>query len=298
MARNLPPPLALRSFEAAARHLSFTRAADELHVTPAAISQQVKVLEEHLGVRLFVRLTRKLLLTEEGKALMAVVGDAFDRIAETVERFGMGDNVGAIVVSLPSYFASQWLSPRLTRFWRQHPNIDLRLHLSNEPVNFKQSDVDLAVNWGQGDWPGTTSELLMRMNLTPVCSPKLLEGAHPLDTPSDLRHFTLLHETNYDGWTQWLAAVGVHDVDPRVGSTIDDPNVVLHAAIEGQGVALGGDALLVADLATGQLVRPFELSVETGFSYYILYPTGARQRPKVKPFCDWLRAEARAPYSA
>jgi len=291
MARDLPPLNALRFFEAAARHLSFTRAAEELHVTQAAISHQMKALETHLGVRLFRRLPRRLLLTEEGQRLLPVVHDAFDRIAHTARRLAKEGESGPLIVMLRPYFAARWLSPRLSQFWERHPDIDLRLHHSIDPVvDFERERVDMAVRWGRGEWPGVEVELLLPVRVTPVCSPKLLRGPHPLRRPADLRHHTLLHEESYDLWAKWLAAAGVHDLEAR-GPIIDDTNVRTQAAIDGQGVTFGALSLLADDLATGRLVAPFPLTLDD-LAYYIVYPPGALARPKVKVFRDWLLEEA------
>ena len=292
MRRRLPSPIALRAFEAAARHMSFTRAGEELGVTQAAISHQVKTLENALNVRLFRRLTRKLALTAEGRSLFAVVGEAFDRIADVTDELVAGGVSGSLEVSLSPYVSAAWLSPRIGRFWRLHPSIDLRLHHSVEQVNFAQSTADLAVLWGRGDWPGLLCDLLLRTSLSPVCSPGLMIE-NPITRPDDLRHHTLLNREKFEGWSDWLAAAGVTGADVRSRATFDDHNVLMQAAIEGQGVALGGIEMLTAELATGRLVQPFELSVETDFAYYIVYPPEALGRPKVKAFREWLLSEAR-----
>ncbi len=294
MTERLPSPVALRAFEAAARHLSFTRAAAELNVTQAAISHQVKALESDLGVRLFNRLTRRLTLTEDGAALHAVVGDAFERIATTVARLRTPDSGGTLTVAFGPYIAAGWLAPRIGRFWRRYPDIQLRLHHTSEPVDFARSNVDLAVEWGgDGDWPGLNADLLLRVRATPVCSPVLLEGPHPLRRPGDLKHHTLLHDTGYQGWPLWLAAAGVTDIDELAGPIIDDHNVVLHAAMDGQGVALGEASFVAQDVAAGRLVRPFELAIEIDAAYYVVCPPDALERPKVRAFRDWLLEEAR-----
>jgi LysR family glycine cleavage system transcriptional activator len=296
MARRLPPLNALRAFEAAARHLSFTRAAGELNVTQAAISHQVKALESGLGVRLFLRLTRRLALTEDGAALFAAVGDAFERITTTADRLRAGGGTGRLTVSLGSYFSAAWLSPRIGRFWRRYPNIQLHLHHTMESADFRQSEIDLAVDWGWGgaQWPGLEAELFMRVRATPVCSPRLLDGPHPLRRPSDLRHHTLLHEADHMAWEQWLTAAGATDVDAETGPMIDDHNVLVHAAMEGQGVALAQASFIAGDIAAGRLARPFALAVDIDAAYYIVRPPGALDRPKVRAFRDWLVEEAAA----
>lgn len=294
MARRLPPLNALRAFEAGARHLSFTRASDELHVTQAAVSHQVKALEEYLGVALFRRLTRRLVLTEAGRALLPVVGDAFDRIADTAERLQGDDEERGLTVSLTPSFGARWLGQRLGRFWARHPDIDLKLHHSSRLADFRRDEVDMAVRWGCGDWSGLEAEFLMRAGFTPVCSPALLEGPHPLQQPADLAHHTLLHEEDYEDWAQWLLVAKVEGVDARRGPVIDDPSTLDRATLEGQGVALGRTALIREHLAAGRLVRPFSLDLETDYAYYLVYPQQALVRPKVKAFRDFILAEAEA----
>ena len=294
MTQRLPSPIALRAFEAAARHLSFTRAAAELSVTQAAISHQVKALETDLGVRLFNRLTRRLTLTEEGATLFSVVGDAFGRITVTVDELRAADSGGTLTVALGPALAVGWLASRIGRFWQRYPEIQLHLHHTSEPVDFARSNIDLAVDWGgDGDWPGLNADLLLRVRATPVCSPAMLDGAHPLRRPGDLKHHTLLHDAGYQGWPLWLAAAGADDVDPLAGPVFDDHNVVLHAAMEGQGVALGGVSFVTQDVAAGRLARPFELAIEIDAAYYIVCPPAALDRRKVRNFRDWLLEEAR-----
>ncbi len=294
MARNLPSPVALRAFEAAARHLSFTRAAKELFVTQSAVSHQVKTLEEDLGSRLFLRLTRQLRLTEDGESLLSVLRDSFDRIEETVGKMRTGSATGPLSVGLTPYFATRWLTRRIGLFSARHPEIEMRLHLSNSPADFDRMDLDLAVAWGRGDWPGLVSELLVPTRIIAVCSPALIENGPPLRELADLRHHTLLQEIDHGFWRDWLAAVGAGAVTPRSSVTMDDPNVVHQAAVEGQGVALGAEALLDDELSQGRLVRPFDRSVEMGGGYCLVHPPNARNRPNVKAFCEWLSAEARA----
>jgi LysR family glycine cleavage system transcriptional activator len=292
MARNLPSPIALRAFEAAARHLSFTRAADDLNVTQAAVSHQIKLLENHLGFPLFTRLTRRLLLTNEGQILYASVYEAFDQIEGAIEKLtsGIGDQV--LTVSLTPYFSSKWLTVRLSQFWALHPNIDLRLHHSLIPGQFDQSEIDLAITWGLEDWPDLDSKQLMVSKVVPVCSPGLVNPDRPLSSLDDLCKHTLLHENDYSLWTLWLERAGVKNVRLKRGSTMDDSNVLLQAAIDGQGVALGSDFLCADDLDAGKLMMPFPLELAIPYSYYIVYKPGALSRPKINAFYHWLLSEA------
>jgi LysR family glycine cleavage system transcriptional activator len=291
MTSRLPPLTALRAFEAAGRHLNFTRAAEELFVTQAAVSHQIKLLEGHLGLALFRRSGRKLVLTEPGRALLPALGEAFGRIAEAVEGLGAAEQASALSVTLRPYFAMKWLAPRLGRFWQACPRIALSLHHSFEAVDFAREDVDLAVLWGRGDWPGVAAEALLGGVLAPVCSPALLAGARPLRGPGDLRHHNLLHEENRDLWTRWLAAAGAPDLVAAHDTIVDDTNVRMEAAADGQGVALGWIPLLAEELAAGRLVRPFEPALE-GYAYYVVTPPGGLARPKVRAFRDWLFDEA------
>ena len=293
MPHRLPPLNALRAFEVAGRYLSFTRAAEELHVTQAAISHQIKTLEDHLGIRLFQRRPRKLLLTEAGQTLLPVLYEAFKQISETIEGLSETIEGNILTVSLRPYFAAKWLTPRLGRFWQQHASIHLRLHHTIQAIDFVREDVDMAVWWGRGDWRNVQSEVLLNAELSPVCSPALLTGVHALYTSADLRYHTLLHEENYFDWSQWLAKAGVHDVDLHHGLIIDDSNVRLQAAIDGQGVALGCFPLISDDIAAGKLVRLFDLSLDE-FAYYIVYPVGALNNTKVKAFRNWLLEEVDA----
>lgn len=295
MRRRLPPLKALRAFEAAARHLSFTRAGAELHVTQAAISHQVKMLEEDLGVRLFRRLTRRLTLTDEGRRLLPVVRESFERIAAATDALREQRGTGTLTVTVMPRFAAKWLAPRLGRFWQQHPGIDLRLHHTIQAEDFSREDVDMAVRWGRGEWSGMRAEFLLGAELTPVCSPKLLRARQPLRTLADLRHHALLYDGGelYNCWVQWLHAAGVHRLlDTLQFSLIDDVHVLIERAIDGDGLALVPVLLLGEELDSGRLIRPFDCVV-TDFAYHIVYPRDALRRPTVRAFRDWLLDEAR-----
>ncbi len=291
MARRLPPLNALRAFEAGARHLSFTKAAEELHVTQAAISHQVKLLEEDLGVTLFRRMTRKLALTEESRALMRVAGEALDAIAEAAERLRGEPGGRTLSLSLTPTFGVQWLAQRLGRFWAAYPDIELRLHHSIHLADFARDEIDAAVRWGGGAWPGVEAVYLMRAGLVPVCSPALCEGPPALNVPDDLRHHTLLHERDYVGWAQWLAVAGAREVEARRGPIIDDSTVLLQAAMDGQGVALASENIIRADLDAGRLVKPFDVDLDRDNAYYLVAPPRAFERPNVQAFRDFLLAE-------
>ncbi|MFI4988631.1 MAG: transcriptional regulator GcvA [Alphaproteobacteria bacterium] len=303
MARRLPPLKALPDFEAAARHLSFTKAAAELHVTHGAVSRQVKALEEALGVKLFRRLNRALRLTDEGQAYVGTVRELLERLAETGERLRAREEKGGLTVSTTYSFTTKWLMPRLMRFRERHPEIDVRLQANDQLVDFAREEVDLVIRYGGGRYAGLAAEQLTTDDYVPVCSPALLGGAHPLRKPADLRHHVLLHEEDAlrqdipgepaaVGWRLWLKAAGVDGVDAGRGPIFSHSSMVLEAAINGEGVALGRTALIGDDLAAGRLVKPFALELKVSLAYYIVYPPRRLERPKVRAFRDWLHEEA------
>lgn len=294
MARRLPPLGALRAFEAAARHLSFTRAGEELHVTQAAVSHQVKALEGWLGLRLFRRRGRQVFLSEAGQAYLADVREAFDQLAAATGRLRQREASGPLTVSTLASLAANWLVPRLGQFRAQHPEIDVRISASDEMVDFGRDDVDMAIRYGTGDWPGLEVLLLMREDVFPVCSPALLDGAVPLDRPADLRHHTLLHDDLQLNWKAWLDAAGVKGIDPERGPGFNLSALVVDAAVDGQGVALARSALVGHHLKAGRLVRPFDFKLPANYAYYIAYPPASRELPKVRAFTDWLIAAAQA----
>ncbi len=294
MARRLPPLNALRAFEAAARHLSFTRAAGELNVTQAAISHQVKALEARLGVTLFRRLNRRLLLTDAGQAYLPDVRDSFDLLAEATERLTARDRAGVLTVSVLPSFAARWLVPRLSAFREAYPDIDVLIAPSNDIIDFARDDVDVAIRYGEGKWPGLRADRMMTEDIFPVCSPKLLEGPRPLNLPDDLRHHTLLHDDMRINWRMWFLAAGVEGIDSTRGPVFTDSGMVIQAAVEGQGVALGRSALAATDLAAGRLVKPFDISLPANFAYYVVSPEATAGRPKIAGFRDWALDTARA----
>jgi LysR family glycine cleavage system transcriptional activator len=292
MVRRLPPLNALRAYEAAARHLSFTKAAQELNVTQAAISHQVKALEERLGVTLFRRMNRALLLTDEGQSYLPAVREAFDTIGAATARLLAHERAGALVVSCMPSFGAAWLVRRLGHFRAAHPDIDVRLDLSVPLADFGREDVDIAIRYGSGDWPGLAVNRLMTEDVVPVCSPEVLAGEHPLDTPGDLRHHTLLHDEGQADWHNWLLAASVEGVDPSRGVTYTDSSMLVQAAVAGQGVALARSALAADDLAAGRLVRAFDIRLPVEYAYYVVHPEAYAERPKVMAFRDWLLTEA------
>ena len=293
MPRRLPPLTSLRAFEAAGRHLSFTRAAEELTVTQAAISHQVKALEEHLDVALFLRLPRQLELTKAGKILLPVVRDAFDRIGASVTKLNKEVASSALTVRLAPSFAAKWLSPRLDDFRRKHPQIDLSLTHSNEAVDFKRQQIDIAITYGQGDWRGVVSDRVLSIDFFPVCSPQFMQGEHPLTNPKNLAHYTLLHDTDRVAWSDWLALAGIENVDPQRGTVVDDTNVLIQAAIDGIGIALGSTHFVADRLASGRLVKPFDTTLYNDYAYYVVCPKKNLKRPEVSVFKAWLMEQSK-----
>lgn len=299
MARPLPPLNALRAFESAGRHLSFTKAAAELNVTPAAVSHQVKALEELLGVPLFRRLTRALRLTDAGRAALPTLSQGFDTLAQGVEQMRAHSESGVLTVSVSPSFGAMWLVPRLERFRIRHPDIEIRIDGTDRLVDPARGDADVALRYGPGGYKGVRVDRLFGQVNTAVCSPALLRGEHPLRRPEDLHHHTLLHIDWKDAeasWRMWLLAAGLRDIDPTRGPRFSMESMAVQAALDGQGVALIGDMLAADDLAAGRLVRPFDPSLSTplSFSYYLLSAKDGAEPPKVAAFRDWLLEEARA----
>ena len=289
---RLPSLNALRAFEVAGRHLSFTRAARELNVTQAAVSHQIKALEAQLGVRLFRRAARGLLLTDTGQAYLADVREAFRRLIEATERLRVRDVAGVLTVSVLPSFASRWLIHRLGSFQGRHPEIDVRVSADDRSVRFDREDVDVAIRYGRGVYPGAEADLFLTEELFPVCSPRLMDGPHPLRRPADLTHHMLLHDDLPANWAMWLKVAGATHVDPTRGPAFTDSGMVLQAAIDGMGVALGRSALAGDDLAAGRLIRPFDITLPADNAYYLVYPEHTANRPKIKAFRDWILAEA------
>lgn len=284
----------MRAFEAAARHLSFTLAAHELHVTQAAVSHQIKSLEDHLGMPVFKRLNRALVLTSAGQALFPAVSEALDIMASAVDRLHNQDQSGELTITTMDSFAATWLVPKLGRFRKSNPDIDVRITTTDTSVDFARVDVDMAIRYGAGDWPGLSVERLMTEELFPVCAPSLLQSGPPLCCPADLKNHTLLHDDLREDWRMWLMASGEDNVDAGKGPGYQHSNLVLLAAEQGDGVALARSVLVQDALAAGRLVKPFDITMPTEYAYYMVCPHENLDRPKVKAFRQWLIDEARA----
>jgi len=292
MLRRLPALNALKSFEAAARHESFTRAAEELCVTQGAVSHQVKALEEELGVKLFNRERQRLVITEAGREYLVVVRDALDRIAVGTDRLVQRQHSGALTISTSPDFAAKWLVHRLGRFAEAHPDIDLRVSATMHHVDFAREDVDLAVRHGDGSWAGLHVERLCSEQLFPVCSPKLVEGRRRLGQPCDVLKFPMLHLDGRQAWSTWLEAAGVSCPDLLHGPVMNRASMLIDAAIDGHGIALARTALAAWDLLNGRLIRPFAAALPLAKSYWIVCPKATSMLPKITKAREWLRAEA------
>lgn len=290
MTARLPSLNGLRAFEAAARHLSFTLAAQELNVTQTAISHQIRRLEEELGIRLFIRQSRSLALTPQAAEYLPGIRAAFQDLRTATDRLLRKDDDRVLTISTLTSLAVKWLLPRLSSFQEQHPEIDVRITTSTELVDFRTSNVDAAIRYGQGRWPGLDAEWLMAEHLFPVCSPKLLTGERALRRPEDLEHATLLHTSStIDDWRLWFTAAGLPaHLSQNRGLTFDLAFMTIQAAIDGLGVAMGQTAYVADDIANGRLVVPFNVSMPSA-GYYFVTPQDRPATSKLKLFRDWLR---------
>jgi LysR family glycine cleavage system transcriptional activator len=295
--RRLPPLNALRAFEAAARHLNFSRAADELSVTPGAVSQQIQNLEDYVGVALFKRTPKGLLLTDPAQIALPALREAFDRLAEAASMLTAAVDGRRLTVTVPPSFASKWLLPRLGAFEALHPDVDVWVSAGMELTDFASGEVDLAIRYGAGRYPGLEVIRLMQETVIPVASPELLAN-HPLENLGDLASAILLHDGSPDAdescpdWTMWLAARGVKGVDGARGPRFNQSSLVIEAAVGGRGVALAKRALAQADLDAGRLVAPFQIATAVDFAYYLVHPKTKGRLPQVKAFVAWITAEA------
>ena len=296
MTTRLPPLNALRAFEVAARHGGFTRAAKELHVTPAAVSHQIKTLESHLNVALFRRLPRGREITEAGRKLLPHLARGFDHFARAVEDLGAGGLAGPLVISTAPSFATLWLVPRLASFLHAYPDIQLSVLGLEVPPDLSSGEVDIRLPYGMGSYPGLTTSLIMREQIFPVCAPSLLNQSR-LRRFTDLRHHTLLHDINTGPeepsmtWRRWLRDAGVAGVDPDRGLKVSNSILLIEAAVRGQGVALGRMSLVGDHLATGRLVRPLKASRPADYAYYAVTTRSGAERPRVQAFLGWLEAQ-------
>jgi LysR family transcriptional regulator, glycine cleavage system transcriptional activator len=293
MTARLPSLNGLRAFEAAARHLSFTNAASELNVTQTAISHQIRRLEQELGIQLFVRQNRALALTPEAKDYLPGVRAAFNDLRLATDRVLRRDNEHVLTISTLASLAAKWLLPRLSAFQEAHPAIDVRITTSTSLVDFRSGDVDAAIRYGRGNWPGVRADWLMADELFPVCSPALLTADKPLRCPEDLANQTLLHTSGGydDDWRLWLTAAGLPaDISKHPGLTFDLVFMTVQAAIDGTGVAMGRTSYVEADIAKGRLVVPFKIALPVDAGFYLVSPEARADPPKLAAFRQWLAA--------
>ena len=304
---RFPPLNALRAFEAAARHLSFKKAAKELFVTPGAVSHQVKLLEDHLGVALFRRLTRALELTPEAHAMLPKVREGLESLHAAVDQVRAREASAALTVMAPPGFATRWLVPRLAGFTSTFPDVELHVASRSDMVDAGDDDIEVPghegapfvmVRFGRGNYPGLKVDEVFSARYVPVCSPRLLKGEHPLRKPADLRFHTLLHDDTVveegarPSWSDWLEKVGVEDVDASRGPHFSDASLALDAAIEGMGVTLAMKPLVRPDIESGRLAMPFDITAPTSYSYYLLTPENDVSKESVSAFREWILSEA------
>lgn len=291
---NLPPLAAVRVFEAAARHLSFTAAAAELGMTQAAVSYQIKILEERVGAPLFLRKPRQIVLTEAGQRLAPALSEAFALIGGAYAAARSGAD-GLLSISTVHTFASNWLVARLGSFQMAHPALAVRLDTAGRLVDFAREDIDVAIRSGGGAWPGLATHHLMNADFTPMLSPKLAQAVGGLNHPADLLGLPILDPGDV-WWRQWfaLADVSADELGRRPASSLGSQAYEGSAAVAGQGVAILTRALFAAELADGRLIQPFDIVGDDGHSYWLVYPEARRNVPKIRAFRDWLLAELKA----
>lgn len=299
--RFVPGTRALRTLEAAGRHLNFTRAADELGLTPAAVSHQIKEIEDQLGVVLFTRTSRSIRLTEAGAALCDASADAIELLNRAVSRARkLTRGTAQLKVTLDAQFAGKWLMRRVDGFRKLHPDIELRFDISYDVRDFDLDDVDVGIRFGMGKYPGLAADRLFDNMIIPVCSPKLLASGPPLRVPRDLFHHTLVHiewsqqGVTWPNWRMWMAAAGVDDFDDSRSIVFTNSSDAVQAAIDGSAVALADFAMVANDLSEGRLVRPFDLGIRVSreFAYFLVYPKATADDPRIVAFREWLLEEA------
>ncbi|TPK60941.1 transcriptional regulator GcvA [Mesorhizobium sp. B2-4-19] len=301
MSRLLPGTRALRTFEAAARHLNFTRAADELGLTPAAVSHQVKEIEDQLDLVLFTRTSRTMRLTEAGNVLHEASIDALALLNRAVSRARkMARGTALLKVTLDAQFATKWLMRRIDDFRRQRPGIELRFDISYDVRDFERDDVDIGIRFGTGKYAGLCAHRLFDNIIIPVCSPALLASGPPLNEPRDLFQHTLAHidwsrqGVTWPNWSMWMQAAGVDDFDDSRTLVFGSSTDATQAALDGNAVALADFAMVANDLSQGRLVRPFELGIKVApeFAYFLVYPEAVKDDARIAAFREWLLEEA------
>ena len=289
---RLPPLNALRAFEASARHLSVKNAADELCVTPGAVSQLIKTLEVHLGVPLFRRVNRGIFLTDAGQAYLPPVRNAFRQISDATRRVAVPEDTGILTVSVTPFFASAWLVPRLKGFQDAHPDIDLQVVSSSALADFSRDGVDVAIRHGLGRYHGLSSQRVLTVEIVPVAAPALVKRLGMPETPAGLMRWPRVNDAERKAWALWLQAQGIESTGPTRGPSFDDSGLLLKAVLAGQGAALLPAAVVADDLAQGRLVQLSDVTWLEDFAYYLMYPENSHDRPKVAAFRGWILGEA------
>ncbi|MDC9580040.1 transcriptional regulator GcvA [Xenorhabdus sp. PR6a] len=293
MSKRLPPLNALRVFDAAARHLSFTKAAEELFVTQAAVSHQMKSLEDFLGLKLFRRRNRSLLLTEDGQSYYLDIKEIFTAINDATRKLQARSAKGALTVSLSPSFAIQWLVPRLSGFNQSFPGIDVRIQAVDREEDKLADDVDVAIFYGRGNWPGLRTDRLYPEYLLPVCSPSLLTGDRPLKTPSDLARHTLLHDSSRRDWQAYIRQLDMQQqINVQQGPIFSHSAMVIQAAVHGQGVALANNVMAQNEIDAGRLVCPFNDVLVSKNAFYLVCHDNQAELGKIAAFRKWILTQA------
>ncbi len=296
--KRLPPLKSLRAFEAAGRLLSFSAAADELNVTPGAISQQIRQLEEFLEVKLFKRMNRQIVLTDSGQLFLPAITGGFEQFEHGVELLRRQHSEGPLTITSAPSFVSKWLIPRLERFKAICPQVDVRIDTSDRLVDFFHEDIDVGIRFGDGVYPDLETVYLFSFDLIPVCSPKLLGQGEGLRRVSDLKNHTLLHtsfseiDPGFPDWAMWLKAVGAADVDATRGIYFDQTDLLFQAAVDGQGVALLANVMAESEIEAGRLVQPFAQRLPVQMHYNLVTTPQKARVPKVAAFREWILRES------
>lgn len=294
MSQDLPPLNALRAFEAAARHLSVKAAAEELHVTPGAVSQLLKTLETRLGVALFRRVNRGIFLTDAGRDYLPPVRNAFRQIADATRRLASTADSSVLTISVTPFFAAAWLVPRLAGFQEEHPDIDLQIVTSNALSDFGRDGVDVAIRHGLGRYPGLRSDRVVAVEIVPIAAPALVARLGKPADPAALSRWPLVHDALRKGWHIWFQAQGIVEIGPPRGPAFDDSGLLLQAVLAGQGAGLLPVAMVAPEIEAGRLVRLADITLLQDFAYYLVYPEASHGRPKVAAFRRWILGAAEA----
>ncbi|MBW8725846.1 MAG: transcriptional regulator GcvA [Inquilinus limosus] len=294
MPQDLPPLNALRAFEAAARHLSVKAAAEELHVTPGAVSQLLKTLETRLGVALFRRVNRGIFLTDAGRDYLPPVRNAFRQIADATRRLASAADSGVLTISVTPFFAAAWLVPRLAGFQEEHPEIDLQIVTSNALSDFGRDGVDVGIRHGLGHYPGLRSDRVVAVEIVPIAAPALVARLGQPADPATLTRWPLVHDALRKGWHIWFQAQRIAEIGPPRGPAFDDSGLLLQAVLAGQGAGLLPAAMVAPEIEAGRLVRLADITLLQDFAYYLVYPEASHGRPKVAAFRRWILDAAEA----